>query len=66
MENRWNDLWLKEGFVVYLEYVAVDHVYSNYDIVSEFELKLMILEIMSQILNKLILKKYEKKNQFPV
>lgn len=32
----WNDLWLNEGFASYMEYVAVDHIFPNWNIWSDF------------------------------
>ncbi|XP_060526874.1 aminopeptidase N-like isoform X2 [Cylas formicarius] len=32
----WNDLWLKEGFATYLEYLGVDHAQPTWKITEEF------------------------------
>ncbi|XP_050293871.1 aminopeptidase N-like isoform X2 [Anthonomus grandis grandis] len=32
----WNDLWLKEGFATYLEYLGVNHVEPSWNILDEF------------------------------
>ncbi|XP_074595901.1 puromycin-sensitive aminopeptidase-like [Brevipalpus obovatus] len=32
----WNDLWLKEGFATFMQYLATDRVYPEYDIWSQF------------------------------
>lgn len=32
----WNDLWLNEGFASYMEYVAVDHIFPQWNIWSDF------------------------------
>jgi puromycin-sensitive aminopeptidase len=32
----WNDLWLNEGFASYMEYLAVDHIFPEWHIWSQF------------------------------
>ena len=32
----WTHLWLNEGFATYIEFVAIDHLYPNYDVWSQF------------------------------
>jgi aminopeptidase 2 len=32
----WNDLWLNEGFATWVGWLAVDHLFPNWDIWSEF------------------------------
>ncbi|GLV42080.1 Suppressor of ER stress-induced death [Carabus blaptoides fortunei] len=32
----WDDLWLKEGFASYLEYLGVQHVHPSWNILDEF------------------------------
>ncbi|UJR09355.1 hypothetical protein I4U23_013599 [Adineta vaga] len=32
----WNDLWLNEGFATWIQFLAVDHVYPEYDIWTQF------------------------------
>ena len=32
----WTDLWLNEGFASYIEYLAVDHLFPNWDIWTQF------------------------------
>lgn len=32
----WNDLWLNEGFATYMQYLSIEKVFPNLDIVSGF------------------------------
>ena len=32
----WTDLWLKEGFAQWIEYLCVDHCHPEYDIWTQF------------------------------
>ncbi len=32
----WSDLWLNEGFASFIEYLAIDHIYPNWDIWTQF------------------------------
>jgi len=32
----WNDLWLNEGFATWIQFLAVDHVYPEYDTWTQF------------------------------
>ncbi|KAI4459601.1 protease m1 zinc metalloprotease [Holotrichia oblita] len=32
----WDDLWLKEGFATYFQYLAVDKIHSDWQILNEF------------------------------
>ena len=32
----WTHLWLNEGFATYMEFVAIDHIFPEYDVWSQF------------------------------
>lgn len=32
----WTDLWLKEGFAQFMEFLCVDHIFPEYDVWSQF------------------------------
>ena len=34
----WNDLWLNESFASLMEYIAIDHIYPEFNIWDEYEL----------------------------